>query len=233
VAEPAAPRYGSAKTGAWIEIRGAREHNLKKHRRADSGGIDHGVCGVSGSGKSTLVEDILWRASARAFGVESPEPGLHRSIGGWTPSTAWRLVDQTPVIAIAAQQPGSPTSRRSTGSGALRPHAAGPPAEVHARHVLLQRERRRCEVCEGAGVNGWRCTSGGSLGAVRVVRRRRYRSEVARGQGPRALDGSALDRDRGGYDRALPGRARHPGAALGPGAASVWVTYAWGSLSPR
>jgi len=82
VAEPAAPPYGGGRRTGWIEIRGAREHNLKSVDVRIPVGAITGVCGVSGSGKSTLVEDVLWKAAARSFGEDAPEPGLHRSITG-------------------------------------------------------------------------------------------------------------------------------------------------------
>ncbi len=48
-------------------IKGARQHNLRNLDVRFPLGVVTAVTGVSGSGKSSLVEDILWKAAARAL----------------------------------------------------------------------------------------------------------------------------------------------------------------------
>ena len=40
-------------------------------------GVVTAVTGVSGSGKSSLVEDILWKAAAKALHRAQQTPGAH------------------------------------------------------------------------------------------------------------------------------------------------------------
>ncbi len=179
VAEPAAPRYGSGTKGAWIEIRGAREHNLKSIDARIPVGSITGVCGVSGSGKSTLVEDILWRASARAFGVESLEPGLHRSIAGLDAFDRVALVDQTPVMRSLRSNPATYVKAFDR----IRERYARTPLARQRKYTpgtfSFNVKGGRCEVCEGAGVNRVEMYFLADLSVpCEACGGRRYRSEV-------------------------------------------------------
>ena len=65
-----------------IEVRGARENNLRDisldipKRRLTV------FTGVSGSGKSSLVNDVLWSTLARRLHRASTAPGAHDCIRG-------------------------------------------------------------------------------------------------------------------------------------------------------
>jgi excinuclease ABC subunit A len=81
----------------FIEVLGAREHNLKELSvRFPLGGM---ICvtGISGSGKSTLVHDILFRALNRHFHNATEKVGAHGDLRGegWINSVI--LVDQAPI----------------------------------------------------------------------------------------------------------------------------------------
>ncbi|HEX3112041.1 MAG TPA: excinuclease ABC subunit A, partial [Candidatus Eisenbacteria bacterium] len=149
-AEPK-PFYRTGPT-EWIEIVGAREHNLKGIDVRFPVGALTGVCGVSGSGKSTLVEEILWRVAARKMGENAPAPGAHKITRGLGQFDKVTLVDQSPVARSSRSNP----STYVKAFDRIR--------ERYAR-VPLARQRRytpgtfsfnvkggRCETCEGAGV---------------------------------------------------------------------------------
>jgi excinuclease ABC subunit A len=152
VAEPAAP-YGRARQGAWIEILGAREHNLKGIDVRIPVGAIVGVCGVSGSGKSTLVEDILWRAADRALGGDAPEPGLRRSVTGLDSFDRDALVDQSPVMRSFRSNPVTYVKAFDR----IRERYARTPLARQRRYTpgtfSFNVKGGRCERCEGAGVD--------------------------------------------------------------------------------
>ena len=152
IAEPAAPPYGGSKRTRWIEIRGAREHNLKILDVRIPVGAITGVCGVSGSGKSTLVEEILARAAARALGQDAPEPGAHRSIAGLESFDRVALVDQTPVMRSLRSNPVTYVKAFDR----IRERYARTPLARERRYTpgtfSFNVKGGRCERCEGAGV---------------------------------------------------------------------------------
>ncbi|MBQ6494942.1 MAG: excinuclease ABC subunit UvrA [Bacilli bacterium] len=76
---PKKRRKGNKK---FIEIKGAKQHNLKNIDVKIPLGTFTCVTGVSGSGKSTLVNEILYK-SARNYLYKTKEmPGLHKTIKG-------------------------------------------------------------------------------------------------------------------------------------------------------
>mgnify|MGYP001159057828 CR=1 FL=1 len=66
----------------YIELKGARENNLKGVDARFPLNVMTVVTGVSGSGKSTLVRDIFFRALKRELDECSDRPGEFSSIGG-------------------------------------------------------------------------------------------------------------------------------------------------------
>ncbi|MCZ6676694.1 MAG: excinuclease ABC subunit UvrA [Candidatus Poribacteria bacterium] len=64
----------------WLEICGARHHNLKAIDVRIPIGVFTGVTGVSGSGKSSLINDILYQALARDLMKAHAQPGEHDEI---------------------------------------------------------------------------------------------------------------------------------------------------------
>jgi excinuclease ABC subunit A len=151
-AEPKRPAYGAAAPAEWVEVRGAREHNLKGIDARFPIGALTGVCGVSGSGKSTLVEDILYRAAARRVGESAPPPGAHASVRGLKRFDRVSLVDQTPVARSTRSNPATYVKAFDR----IRERYARAPLARQRRYApgtfSFNVKGGRCEACEGAGV---------------------------------------------------------------------------------
>jgi excinuclease ABC subunit A len=165
--------------GGWIEIRGAREHNLKGIDVRIPTGAVVGVCGVSGSGKSTLVEEILWRAAERALGGDAPAPGAHDSIGGLEAFDRVSLVDQTPVVRSIRSNPATYVKAFDR----IRERYARTPLARQRRYTpgtfSFNVAGGRCEACEGAGVQRVEMYFLADLWVpCEACDGRRYRSEV-------------------------------------------------------
>lgn len=179
VAEGSRSAYGAGRKADWIEIRGAREHNLKSVDVRIPVGAIVGICGVSGSGKSTLVEDILWRAAARALGQDAPEPGSHRSVSGLEPFDRVSLVDQSPVVRSLRSNPATYIKAFDR----IRERYARTPLARQRDYTpgtfSFNVKGGRCERCEGAGVTRVEMYFLADLWIpCEACRGRRYRTDV-------------------------------------------------------
>jgi len=92
-----------------LGIQGACEHNLKNINVKIP--LETFVCvtGVSGSGKSTLVEDILYRALAKALYGSQDKPGNFKEIIGLKNIDKVIIVDQSPIGRTPRSNPATYT----------------------------------------------------------------------------------------------------------------------------
>ncbi|WP_417008262.1 excinuclease ABC subunit UvrA [Bacteroides congonensis] len=90
----------------YIELKGARENNLKGVDARFPLNVMTVVTGVSGSGKSTLVRDIFFRALKRELDECSDRPGEFSSIGGSLRDLRnVEFVDQNPIGKSSRSNP--------------------------------------------------------------------------------------------------------------------------------
>ncbi len=93
-----------------IEVKGARENNLKSIDVKFPLGVFTCVTGVSGSGKSTLVTEILLKGLNRRLYGSRPRPGEHKNILGISHIDKVIEIDQSPIGRTPRSNPATYTS---------------------------------------------------------------------------------------------------------------------------
>lgn len=137
----------------YIELKGARENNLKGIDVRFPLNIMTVVTGVSGSGKSTLVRDIFYRALKRELDECNDSPGEYASIGGDIRNLRnVEFVDQNP---IGKSSRSNPVTYLKAYDEIRKLWADQPLAKqmgYTAGHFSFNSEGGRCEECKGEGV---------------------------------------------------------------------------------
>ncbi len=136
----------------WIEVKGARENNLKNIDVKFPLGVMTAVTGVSGSGKSSLVNEILSKSLLRTLNRAKTVPGKHRKITGTEQLDKVIVIDQSPIGR-------TPRSNPATYTGVfdlIRDLFAQTP-DARARGYGKGRfsfniKGGRCETCAGDGI---------------------------------------------------------------------------------
>lgn len=136
----------------YIEVTGAREHNLKNIDVKFPLGVMMVVTGVSGSGKSTLVRDILYRAMVRHLGNPCDAPGLHRALGGdLNRISAVEFVDQNPIGKSSRSNPATYLKAFDEVRRLFSEQQGAKQMGFTPGYFSFNAEGGRCEECKGEG----------------------------------------------------------------------------------
>ncbi|MEK3880324.1 excinuclease ABC subunit UvrA [Paenibacillus sp. FSL H8-0122] len=137
----------------WIEIRGAKENNLKNVNVKIPLGVFTAVTGVSGSGKSSLINEILYKSLARQLNkAVKVRPGLHKEIRGLENLDKVIEIDQSPIGRTPRSNPATYTGVfddirdlfSKTNEAKVRGFQKG--------RFSFNVKGGRCEACRGDGI---------------------------------------------------------------------------------
>ena len=136
----------------YIEVKGARENNLKGIDVRFPLNVMTVVTGVSGSGKSTLVRDVFFKALKREYSESSERPGEHLSLEGDLKMVKdIEFVDQNP---IGKSSRSNPVTYVKAYDEIRKLYADQPLAKqlgFTAGYFSFNTEGGRCEECKGEG----------------------------------------------------------------------------------
>lgn len=138
--------------GKWLEVRGARENNLKKLNVRFPLGLFTAVTGVSGSGKSTLVNEILFKGLSGRIYKSRSRAGEHDDIRGVEYIDKIIDIDQSPIGRTPRSNPATYTSLfdsirelfSQTPEAKIRGYKPG--------RFSFNVKGGRCEACRGDGI---------------------------------------------------------------------------------
>jgi len=138
--------------GKWLEVKGARENNLRNLNAKFPLGVFTAVTGVSGSGKSTLVNEILYKTLARDLNKAKTRPGEHKEIVGIDHLEKVIDIDQSPIGRTPRSNPATYTGvfddirdvYAMTNESKVRGYKKG--------RFSFNVKGGRCEACKGDGI---------------------------------------------------------------------------------
>ena len=136
----------------YIEIKGARENNLKGIDVKFPLNVMTVVTGVSGSGKSTLVRDVFYKALKREYSEVSDRPGEFISLEGDISMVKdIEFVDQNPIGKSSRSNPVTYVKAYDEIRKLFAEQPLAKQMGYTAGYFSFNTEGGRCEECKGDG----------------------------------------------------------------------------------
>ncbi len=136
----------------WIDLKGAREHNLKEVDVRFPLNTLTVVTGVSGSGKSTLIRKVLFPALCRLKGDAGEEAGKYSDLTGSTDRIASiELIDQNPIGKSSRSNPVTYIKAYDYLRQVMADQPVSKARGYKPSHFSFNVDGGRCEVCQGEG----------------------------------------------------------------------------------
>jgi excinuclease ABC subunit A len=137
----------------YIEIRGAREHNLKGINVKFPLKAMTVVTGVSGSGKTTLIKRILYPALKKLYGGYGERSGkFDRLEGDYNLITAIELIDQNPIGRSSRSNPATYVKAFDDIRSLFAEQPLAKLRGYKPGFFSFNVAGGRCEECEGEGI---------------------------------------------------------------------------------
>ncbi len=136
----------------YVDIKGARENNLKNIDVRFPLGMLTVVTGVSGSGKSTLVKKILYPALQKRLTDFGDKPGQFTSLdGNFSNIKHIEFVDQNPIGRSSRSNPVTYIKAYDDIRALFSKQKLSSIRNYQAKHFSFNVDGGRCETCKGEG----------------------------------------------------------------------------------
>ena len=150
--EISVPKKRRPGNGAYLEVIGAREHNLKNIDVKIPLGTLTCISGVSGSGKSSLVNGILYPKLATKLNHASAASGKHDKVIGYENLDKVICIDQSPIGRTPRSNPATYTGLFTDIRNLFAQTTDAKARGYSAGRFSFNVKGGRCEACEGDGV---------------------------------------------------------------------------------
>tara|TARA_R110002049_G_scaffold242376_2_gene416240 strand:+ start:2357 stop:5155 length:2799 start_codon:yes stop_codon:yes gene_type:complete len=136
----------------YVDIKGARENNLKNVDVRFPLGMLTVVTGVSGSGKSTLIKKILYPALQKKLTDFGDKPGQFTALeGDFSTIKQIEFVDQNPIGRSSRSNPVTYIKAYDDIRALYSKQKLSTIRNYQAKHFSFNVDGGRCETCKGEG----------------------------------------------------------------------------------
>ncbi len=135
-----------------LQIKGARQHNLKNIDVTIPLNVLSVVSGISGSGKSTLIKNIFYPALVKALGGYGPKSGQFDSLTGAVKNiSSVEFIDQNPIGKSSRSNPVTYIKAYDEIRNLYAKQALSKTRGYKTKHFSFNTDGGRCDHCKGEG----------------------------------------------------------------------------------